>query len=65
MSRRIRWTKRALKGVGRLDRPTQDRILSAIEKLVEEKRGDIKRLRCAAGYTKAEYLTAIECPRRW
>jgi len=42
VSRRVEWAKRALKRVSRLDRPTQKRILGAIDDLAEKSRGDIR-----------------------
>ena len=44
MRRRVEWAKRALKALSRLDRPTQDRILTALDELVSENRGDVRRL---------------------
>ena len=44
MSRRIDWAKRALKELARLDRPTRERILSALADLAAFDRGDIRRL---------------------
>jgi mRNA interferase RelE/StbE len=44
VSRRIEWAKRALKALSRLDRPTQDRIIAAIDDLAEKSQGDIRRL---------------------
>jgi len=41
---RIHWTDRALKDVGRLDRHTRERIVTAVERLAESRRGDIRRL---------------------
>ena len=43
MNRRVEWAKRAQKRLVRLDRPTQRRVLGAIELLVEEGRGDVRR----------------------
>ena len=43
MSRRVEWAKRALKALSRLDRPTQKRIIAAIDELAETSRGDIRR----------------------
>lgn len=42
MSRQVEWAKQAQKKLLRLDRPTQKRILGAIDLLVEEGRGDIR-----------------------
>ena len=42
MSRQIEWAKRAQKKLLRLDRPTQKRILGAIDLLVDEGRGDVR-----------------------
>lgn len=42
MSRRVEWAKRAQKKLLRLDRPTQTRILGAVDLLVEEGRGDVR-----------------------
>ena len=44
MSRRVEWSKQALKAVSRLDRPTQNRILAAVEDLAEKNQGDVRRL---------------------
>lgn len=44
MSRRVDWSKRSLKRLSRLDRPTQDRILTAIDGLAERGEGDVRRL---------------------
>ncbi len=42
MSRRVEWAKRARKKLSRLDRPTRERIVGAIDLLVEEGRGDVR-----------------------
>lgn len=44
MSRRVDWAKQALKALSRLDRPTQNRILAAIDDLAELSKGDVRRL---------------------
>lgn len=44
MSRRVEWAKQALKTLSRLDRPTQERILVAIDDLAQLSRGDVRRL---------------------
>ena len=44
MGRRIEWARRALKSLSRLDRPTQRRIIAAVDDLAEANRGDIRRL---------------------
>lgn len=44
MSYEIRWTERALKDAGRLDRDARQRILAAVERLAETERGDIRHL---------------------
>lgn len=44
MSYQVRWTERALKDAGRLDRGTRQRIVSAVERLAETERGDIRYL---------------------
>ena len=44
MSSRVEWAKRALKELSRLDRPTQDRIASAVEEFAEDNQGDVRRL---------------------
>lgn len=43
MNRKIEWAKRAQKRLARLDRPMQKRVLDAIDLLVEEGRGDVRR----------------------
>jgi mRNA interferase RelE/StbE len=43
VSRRVEWAKRALKALSRLDRPTQDRIIAALDDLAEKNKGDIRR----------------------
>lgn len=44
MSREVRWAKRAFKAVSRLDRPTRDRITTAIKLLADSNEGDVRRL---------------------
>lgn len=44
MSRRVEWSKQTLKAVSRLDPPTQNRILAAVEDLAQKNQGDIRRL---------------------
>jgi mRNA interferase RelE/StbE len=44
VSRRVEWAKRAVKALLRLDRPTQDRIIAAIDDLAKRNKGDIRRL---------------------
>jgi mRNA interferase RelE/StbE len=41
--RRVEWAKQALKALSRLDRPTQKRIIAALDDLAERNRGDIRR----------------------
>lgn len=43
MSRQVEWAKGALKAFSRLDRPTQRRIVAALDDLAEKNRGDIRR----------------------
>jgi mRNA-degrading endonuclease RelE of RelBE toxin-antitoxin system len=40
----VHWTDRALKDAARLDRRTRERIVTAVERLAESGRGDIRRL---------------------
>jgi len=42
VSRRVEWANQARKKISRLDRPTQQRIIGAIDLLVEEGRGDVR-----------------------
>jgi len=51
MSREVRWAKRALKAVSRLDRPTRDRITGAIKLLAGSNQGDVRRLQGAPADT--------------
>jgi mRNA interferase RelE/StbE len=51
VSRRIDWAKRALKELARLDRPTRERILSALSELADSHKGDVRRLEGAASTT--------------
>jgi len=44
---KVHWTDRALKDVARLDRRTRERIVTAVERLAESGRGDIRRLQGA------------------
>lgn len=44
MTARVEWAKGAPKALSRLDRPTEDRILAAIDDLAERNRGDVRRL---------------------
>jgi mRNA interferase RelE/StbE len=44
VSRRVEWAKQALKALSRLDRPTQERILAAIDDLAQLSKGDVRRL---------------------
>lgn len=44
MSRQVEWAKRALKELLRLDKPTQSRIVEAINELAASSRGDVRRL---------------------
>lgn len=44
MSLRVQWAKRARKALLRLDRPTQARILAAIDELVRGHPADVRRL---------------------
>ncbi len=45
MSWRVRWSDEALKDMRRIDRPTRQRILNALDRFVETGQGDIVRLR--------------------
>lgn len=51
MSREVRWTKRAFKAVSRLDRPSRDRITTAIKVLAASNEGDVRRLQGAPAGT--------------
>lgn len=44
MSRRVEWAKRALRTLSRLDRPTQKRIVNAVDALAERNQGDVRRI---------------------
>lgn len=44
MSRRVEWAKRAVKEVVRLDKPTRNRIVAAVEALATTHQGDVRRL---------------------
>lgn len=43
MSRPVEWAKQALRAFARLDKPTQKRILDAVDELVGTSRGDVRR----------------------
>ncbi len=45
MTSRIRWAQKALTDMGRLDPPTRERVLEAVEALAAQGKGDIRRLR--------------------
>ena len=47
MSWRVQWTKRALRVVSRLDRPTRERIIHGVESFATTGQGDVKRLKGA------------------
>jgi mRNA interferase RelE/StbE len=42
--RQIRWTSRAEKDLERLDRKTQQRIVTAVDRFAQAGQGDVKRL---------------------
>ncbi len=42
MNRRVDWARRARKRLSRLDRPTREKIVLAVDLLVEEGRGDVR-----------------------
>ena len=44
MSDRVEWAREALKTLSRLDRPTQSRIVAAIDDLAENREGDVRRM---------------------
>ena len=56
MSLQVEWGRRALKAVSRLDRPTQERILTAIDDLAQQSRGDVRRLE---GVNPASYRLRV------
>ena len=43
MNRQVEWAKQALKAFSRLDKPTQKRILVAVDELAGTSRGDVRR----------------------
>lgn len=45
MSWQVQWTKRALREVSRLDRPTRERLVNGVDSLAETGQGDVKRLK--------------------
>lgn len=45
MSREVQWSQRALRAASRLDRPTRERIATAVESFAALGQGDVKRLR--------------------
>ena len=45
MSRQVEWAKRALKKISLVDQNTRTKILSAIDDLAENNRGDTRRLK--------------------
>jgi len=45
MSWRVLWTRRSSKDLRKLDSPTQDRVLAALERLSETGTGDFKKLK--------------------
>jgi len=47
MKRQVRWTNRALRIAKRLDRPTRQRVLDAVDRLAATGQGDLKRLKGA------------------
>lgn len=49
MTFRVEWTRRALKDMRRLDKPTASRIIASVETFAETGRGDVKRLTNASG----------------
>ncbi|WP_067936518.1 type II toxin-antitoxin system RelE family toxin [Alicyclobacillus kakegawensis] len=44
MTYRVEWTRRALKDMRRLDKPTASRIIASVETFAATGRGDVKRL---------------------
>lgn len=44
MTRPVEWRPRATKDLEKLERPLRERIVSAIERLVESGEGDVRRL---------------------
>ena len=44
MSLRLEWTPRAQRDLGRLDRPTRERVVAAMLKLAETRQGDVIKL---------------------
>lgn len=45
MTRQVQWTRRALRAVSRLDRPTRERIGREVESFAATGQGDVKRLK--------------------
>lgn len=45
MKRKVQWTNHALRIAGRLDRPTRQRVLEALDRLAATGQGDLKRLK--------------------
>jgi mRNA interferase RelE/StbE len=56
VSQRIDWTARARRDLARLDRPTRERIVSAVLRLAETSQGDVVKL---AGKQPPEYRLRV------